>query len=63
MSEWSRDSSFGIAADTNCTTKARGQAWQDFPLLHSVQTGCGAHAASYPMGTSGNFPTSKPARA
>jgi hypothetical protein len=30
--------------------------WQDFSLLHSVQTGSGAHQASYPMGTRGRFP-------
>jgi hypothetical protein len=26
---------------------------RNFSLLHSVQTGCGAHPASYPMGTAG----------
>jgi hypothetical protein len=26
---------------------------QDFSLLHNVQTGSGAHPASYPMGTGG----------
>jgi hypothetical protein len=28
---------------------------QEFSLLHSVQTGSGAHSASYPMGTSGCY--------
>jgi hypothetical protein len=28
---------------------------QDFSLLHVVQTGSGAHPASYPMGTGGSF--------
>jgi hypothetical protein len=28
-------------------------------LLHSVQTGSGAHPASYPMGTGGSFPGGK----
>jgi hypothetical protein len=28
----------------------------DFPLLHSIQTGSGAHPASYPVGTGGSFP-------
>jgi hypothetical protein len=27
-----------------------------FSLLHHVHTGCGAHPASYPMGTRGSFP-------
>jgi hypothetical protein len=29
---------------------------QEFSLLHVVQTGSGAHPASYPMGTGGSFP-------
>jgi hypothetical protein len=29
---------------------------QDFSPLHVVQTGSGAHPASYPMGTGGLFP-------
>jgi hypothetical protein len=28
-------------------------------LLHSVQTGSGAHPVSYPMGTGGSFPGGK----
>jgi hypothetical protein len=28
---------------------------QDFSLLHNVQTGSGAHPASYPMGAGGSF--------
>jgi hypothetical protein len=32
-----------------------------FSLLHIVQTGSGAHAASYPMGTGGSFPGGKAA--
>jgi hypothetical protein len=35
---------------------------RDFSLLHSVQTGSGAHPASYPMGTGGYFPEGKAAR-
>jgi hypothetical protein len=36
---------------------------QDFSLLHSVQTGSGAHTASYLMGTGVSFPGCKAARA
>jgi hypothetical protein len=32
---------------------------QYFSLLHSVQTGSGAHPASYPMGTGCSFPGGK----
>jgi hypothetical protein len=46
----SRDSSVGIA--TGWTDGVRLPAGaRDFSLLHSVQTNCGAHPASYPMGT------------
>jgi hypothetical protein len=31
----------------------------DFSMFHSVQTGSGAQAASYPMGTRGSFPGDK----
>jgi hypothetical protein len=34
---------------------------QDFSLLHVVQTGSGAHLASYPMSTWGSFPGGKAA--
>jgi hypothetical protein len=36
---------------------------QGFLLLHVVQTGYGAHPASYPMGTGGSFPRGKAAGA
>jgi hypothetical protein len=29
---------------------------QEYSFLHVVQTGSGAHPASYPMGTDGSFP-------
>jgi hypothetical protein len=29
---------------------------KELSLLHSIQTGSGAHPASYPMGTGGFFP-------
>jgi hypothetical protein len=35
----------------------------NFLLLHRVQTGSGAHRASYPMGTGGYFPGGKAAGA
>jgi hypothetical protein len=44
------------------TTKGSGfeSRWgQEFSLLHVVQTGSGAHPASYPTGTGGSFPGSK----
>jgi hypothetical protein len=36
---------------------------RDFSLLRSVQTGSGAHPASYPMATEGSFPGGKAAGA
>jgi hypothetical protein len=30
---------------------------ESFAVLHSFQTGSGAHPASYPMGTGGSFPS------
>jgi hypothetical protein len=33
----------------------------DFSLLHNVQTGSGAHPASYPVGTAAYFPGGKAA--
>jgi hypothetical protein len=35
----------------------------NFSLHHRVQTGSGAHPASYPMGTRGSFPGSKASEA
>jgi hypothetical protein len=49
-SHWSRDSSVGIATGYGLD----GPGF-DFSLLHSVQTGSGAHPASYPIGTGGSF--------
>jgi hypothetical protein len=37
-------------------TGVRFPAEARFFLLHSFQTGSGAHSASYPMGIGGNFP-------
>jgi hypothetical protein len=36
---------------------------RDFSLFYSVQIGSGAHPASYPMGTEGDFPGGKAAGA
>jgi hypothetical protein len=33
----------------------------NFTLLYSIQTGSGAHPASYPIGTGGSFPRGKAA--
>jgi hypothetical protein len=58
----SRDSSVGIA--TGWTTGVRFPAGaRDFSLLHRVQTGSGAHPASYTIGTGGSFPGDKAAGA
>jgi hypothetical protein len=52
----SRDSSVRIA--TGYGLDGRGSIFgrRDFSLYHSVQTGSGAHPASYPMGTTDLFP-------
>jgi hypothetical protein len=58
----SRDSSVGIA--TGYGLDGQGLIpGRDVSLLHSVQTGSGAHPASYPMGTGGSFPGDKAAGA
>jgi len=36
---------------------------RNFVIRHRVQTGSGAHPASYPMCTGGSFPGDKAARA
>jgi hypothetical protein len=58
MSLGKRDSSVGIVmAGVRFPAGTR-----DFSLLHSVQTGSGAHPASYIMGTGGYFPVKLPWR-
>jgi hypothetical protein len=43
-------------------SRVRFPAWAgNFSLHHRVQTGSGAHPASYPMGTRGSFPVGKAA--
>jgi hypothetical protein len=49
----SRGSSAGIA------TGFDSRHGKDFSLFHSIQTGSGAHPASYPMGSVGDFPGGK----
>jgi hypothetical protein len=51
---WSQNSSVGIA--TRWTARVRFPTVQDFSLLHSAQTGSGAHPASCTMGTDCSFP-------
>jgi len=41
----------------------RGQWWGFFSLRHRVQTGAGAHPASYTTGTGSSFPGGKAAGA
>jgi hypothetical protein len=48
---------------TGWTTGVRFPAGQDFSLLHSVQTGSGAHLAPYPMDTGDPFLRGKAAGA
>jgi hypothetical protein len=45
-----------VLGTTGWTAGIRFQAGATFSYLHSVQTGSGAHRASYPMGTGGDFP-------
>jgi hypothetical protein len=46
----------GVDIAKGWAARVQFPALQDFFLLHSVQTGSGAHPASYPMGTGGSFP-------
>jgi hypothetical protein len=43
------------------------RGWNSYPdrgkILYAVQTGCGAHPASYPIGTGGLYPGGKAAGA
>jgi hypothetical protein len=63
----SRDSSVDIATDYGLDVRMIGVRFPagagNFSLRHRVQTGSGAHAASYAMGTGGSFPGSKAAGA
>jgi hypothetical protein len=61
----SRDSSVGMATDNELDDRIVGvripAEGVNFSLRHCVQTGSGAHPASYPTGTGGSFPESKAA--
>jgi hypothetical protein len=60
----SRDSAVGIATGYGLDNQGVGvrvPVGQKFSLLHAVQTGSGAHPASYPMGTGGSFSGAKTA--
>jgi hypothetical protein len=50
----SLDSSAGTAMEW--TARVRFLAVQGLFLLHSVETNCGAHPASYPMSTMASIP-------
>jgi hypothetical protein len=57
--EWSRSSSGSIVSDYGLDDRAmevRSPREADFSSSPCVQTGSGAHPASYPMGTLGSFP-------
>jgi hypothetical protein len=55
----SRDSIVGMATGMGWMREGsefESHYSQEFSFLHVVQTGSGAHPASYPMGTGGSFP-------
>jgi hypothetical protein len=61
-----RDSAVGIATGYGLEDREIGvrvRRVQEFSLLHVVQTGSGAHSASYAMGTAGSFLEGKAAGA
>jgi hypothetical protein len=63
---WSRDSAVGKATGyvlDDGGVGVRVPVGSRFSLLHVVQTGSGAHPASYPMGTRGSFLGGKAAEA
>jgi hypothetical protein len=63
----SRDSSVGIATGYGLDDRMIGVRFLEgagnFSLRYHVQTGSGAHPASYPMRTTGSFPGGKVAGA
>jgi hypothetical protein len=62
-----RDSSVGTATGYGLDDRMTGIRFPagdgNFSLRHRVQTGSGAHSASYSMGTGGSFPGGKAAGA
>jgi hypothetical protein len=64
--EVSWDSAVGIATGYGLDGRGVGvrvPVGQDFCLFRVIQTGSGAHPASYPIGTGGSFPGGKAAGA
>jgi hypothetical protein len=63
----SRDSSVGIVTGYGLDDQMIGIRFParagSFSLRHRIQTGSGAHPASYPVGTGGSFPGDKAAGA
>jgi hypothetical protein len=63
----SRDSSVGIALGYGLDDRGSRVRFPvgagNFSFHHHVQTGSGAHPASYPIGTRGSFPGAKAAGA
>jgi hypothetical protein len=58
----SRDSAVGIVSSYTIDSEPEFESRKSQKcLLHSVQTGSGAHPVSYPMGTGGSFPGDKAA--
>jgi hypothetical protein len=57
----SRDSSVGIVVDYGLDGRVRFPTLQDGSLLHSVESGPGAHPVSYTVGKGGSFPGGKAA--
>jgi hypothetical protein len=55
----SRGSSVGIVSDDRAIEVWSPTRAEDFSSSPCVQTGSGAHPASYPMGTGGSFPGGK----
>jgi hypothetical protein len=51
--------SVDLEKTTGWMAGVRFQAWQDFSVLHSVQTDSGAHLVCSPMGTEGTIPGGK----
>jgi hypothetical protein len=52
----------GVGKATGWTSRVPFPAVQHLSLLHVMQTGSGAHPASYAVGTLGDFPGGKAAR-
>jgi hypothetical protein len=62
----SRDSVVSIATVYGLDDRGVGvrvPVESEFSLLHIVETGCGTHAAFYPMGNGGSFPRGRVAGA